>query len=136
MVGAAGEKPKTARQSRRQLSRAAFYINLWLGVITTVALITISITGILLNHKRALGLMPDVPHEPTAEFTASLPLERLAAAALEAAPQRARKDWKRGNAVDVSLIDRMDVRPRNGAGWRGIERDRSEIVRAWTVGHD
>jgi hypothetical protein len=99
---------------RRQVSRAAFYIHLWLGVLSTIALIAISITGILLNHKRGLGLMPDVPHEPTGEFTAAIPLDRLAYAALVAAPQAARGDWKEGDPVDNSLIDRMDVRPRNG----------------------
>ena len=99
---------------RRQLSRAAFYIHLWLGVLSTIALIAISITGILLNHKRGLGLMPDVPHEPTGEFTAALPIERLAYAALVAAPAAAKGDWKEDHAVDIGLIDRMDVRPRDG----------------------
>lgn len=103
-----------ATRRRRPLSRAAFYIHLWLGVLSTIALIAISITGILLNHKRGLGLMPDVPHEPTGAFTAALPMERLAYAALAAAPQAARGDWKEGDPVDIGLIDRMDVRPRNG----------------------
>ena len=62
---------------RRRLLRAGFYIHLWLGVLSTIALIAISITGILLNHKRGLGLMPDVPHQPTAPFAAALSLERL-----------------------------------------------------------
>jgi uncharacterized iron-regulated membrane protein len=96
------------------MSRGAFYIHLWLGVISTVALIAISVTGILLNHKRGLGLMPDVPHEPTAPFAASLPLEQLTQAALEAVPQAARGEWKPGEPVDPGLVDRMDVRPRNG----------------------
>lgn len=96
------------------MSRAAFYIHLWLGVLATIALIAISITGILLNHKRGLGLMPDVPHEPTGDFTAALSLERLAYAALVAAPESAKGDWKEGDPVDISLIDRMDARPRNG----------------------
>jgi hypothetical protein len=96
------------------MTRAAFYVHLWLGVIATVALISISVTGILLNHKRGLGLMPDVPHEPTAAFTTSLSLDRLAYAALVAAPREAKGDWREGQPVDISLIDRMDVRPRNG----------------------
>ena len=100
--------------SRRRFTRAVFYVHLWLGVIATVALVAISITGILLNHKRGLGLMPDVPHEPTAPFVAALPLERLAYMALDAAPAGSKKSWKRGDAVDIGLIDRMDVRPRNG----------------------
>ena len=99
---------------RKAMSRAAFYVHLWLGVLSTIALIAISITGILLNHKRGLGLMPDVPHEPTGEFAAALPMERLAYAALVAAPPGARGDWKEGDPVDISLIDRMDARPRNG----------------------
>ena len=96
------------------MTRAAFYIHLWLGVIATVALISISITGILLNHKRGLGLMPDVPHEPAGAFNTSLSLDRLAYAALVAAPREAKGDWQEGQPVDISLIDRMDARPRNG----------------------
>lgn len=102
------------RRPRRQLSRAAFYLHLWLGVLSTVALIAISITGILLNHKRGLGLMPEVEHAPTGDFASAIALERMAYAALAAAPAAARGDWKEGDAVDVGLIDRMDVRPRNG----------------------
>ena len=94
--------------------RPAYYIHLWLGVLVTVALVAISVTGILLNHKRGLGLMPDVEHEPTGGFGQSIALERLALAALEAAPQTARGGWKSGDPVDIDLIDRMDVRPRNG----------------------
>ncbi len=108
------QPPASAQRPRRRLSRAAFYIHLWLGVLSTVALIAISITGILLNHKRGLGLMPDVRHKPTGEFAGSIPLERLAHAALLAAPEAARGGWKDGEPVDVSVIDRMDVRPRNG----------------------
>ena len=82
--------------------------------MSTVSLIAIAITGILLNHKRGLGLMPDVPHEPTGAFAAALPLDRLASAALAAAPAASRPGWSVGDAVDIRQIDRMDVRPRNG----------------------
>lgn len=99
---------------RRRLSRISFYLHLWLGVIVTVALVAISVTGILLNHKRGLGLMPEVPHEPTAPFERAIPLERLAHAALMAAPDSARGGWTPGEPVDVRVIDRMDVRPRDG----------------------
>jgi hypothetical protein len=108
------QRTEAARRPRKQLSRAAYYIHLWLGVLGTVALVGISITGILLNHKRGLGLMPDVPHEPTAPFASAISLERMAYAALEAAPQESRGTWKSGDPVDVGLIDRMDVRPRDG----------------------
>ena len=107
-------RPTVRHTKRRKLSRAAFYIHLWLGVLSTIALIAISVTGILLNHKRGLGLMPDVAHEATGDFVAALPIERLAYAALVAAPAATKGDWKEGDAVDIGLIDRMDVRPRNG----------------------
>ena len=99
---------------RRRLSRISFYAHLWLGVVVTVALIAISVTGILLNHKRGLGLMPEVDHAPTAPFEQAIPLERLAHAAIMAVPDSARGGWNEGDPVDVRLIDRMDVRPRDG----------------------
>lgn len=91
---------------RQRLTRAAFYVHLWLGVIFTVVLTAISITGVLLNHKRGLGLMPDVPHEPTAQFGAALPLARLAEIGVAAVRPKA--------PFDLGFIDRMDVRPRDG----------------------
>lgn len=99
---------------RRRFSRIAFFVHLWLGVISTIALIAISITGILLNHKRGLGLMPDIAHEPTGEFVNAISVERWASAALAAAPPESRPGWSPGDSVNVALIDRMDVRPRNG----------------------
>lgn len=102
------------KQTRKRLSRVAFYLHLWLGVIATVSLIGISVTGILLNHKRGLGLMPEVAHEASAPFGEAITLERIAYAALEAAPAASRGEWKGGDPVDVNIIDRMDVRPRDG----------------------
>ena len=98
-----GHRPE---RRRHNLTRGAFYAHLWLGIVFTLALTAISITGILLNHKRGLGLMPDVPHEPTAAFEHALPLASLAEIALRAV----RPD----SAVDFAFIDRMDVRPRDG----------------------
>ena len=83
---------------RHQLTRTAFYVHLWLGVIFTVVLTAISITGILLNHKRGLGLMPDVAHEPTAAFATALPLAALAESGIKAVQPDA--------ALDIRLIDR------------------------------
>ena len=58
--------------------------------------------------------MADVAHEAPPALIASMSLDRLALAALQAAPQEAKKSWKSGDPVDVRLIDRMDVRPRDG----------------------
>lgn len=81
-----------------------FYTHLWLGVIATAILLVISITGVLLNHKRGLGLMPDVPHEASGAFENALPLASLAQAASAAA----------GADAAAAGIDRMDVRPGDG----------------------
>jgi hypothetical protein len=103
-----------AMPTRRRMSRVAFYTHLWLGVVSTIALISIAITGILLNHKRGLGLMPDVPHEPTGTFAGAISLERMAYAALTAAPEASRPGWTPSDSLNIALIDRMDVRPRDG----------------------
>lgn len=108
----AGRRRRAApARGQRPLTRAAFYGHLWLGVIFTTALLVIAVTGILLNHKRGLGLMPDVEHEPAGAFGAALPLERLAAIASDTV---ARAAGAAAAPFDVASIDRMDVRPRNG----------------------
>ncbi len=58
--------------------------------------------------------MPDVPYEATAPLSSAIPLDRIAYSALEAAPQLTRGTWKPGDSVNAALIDRMDVRPRDG----------------------
>lgn len=98
--------PRRPDRRKHKLTRGAFYAHLWLGVVFTVMLTAISVTGILLNHKRGLGLMPDVAHAPAAPFTDALPLSRLAAIALAAVPP--------GDSLDVGFVDRMDVRPGDG----------------------
>ena len=80
-----------------------FYSHLWMGVAATAILLVISVTGVLLNHKRGLGLMPDVPDAPAA-FANALPLPRLGELAAAAVPA----------AVADAGIDRMDVRPDAG----------------------
>jgi hypothetical protein len=89
-------------------------LHLWLGVVGTLALLSIAVTGVLLNHKRALGLMPEVAHETDAPLQASVSLDSLALAALAAVPPESRQGWASGSGVDPALIDRMDVRPRDG----------------------
>lgn len=90
---------------RKRASRIAFYAHLWLGVVFTAALLVISATGIMLNHKRGLGLMPDVAHEPTAPFAGALPLDSIASIALAATGR---------TQGTLREVDRMDVRPRDG----------------------
>ena len=102
------ESAPTKERRRHNLTRTAFYVHLWAGVILTIALTAISVTGILLNHKRGLGLMPEVEHAPSAPFAAALTLAQLADTAMRALPHTAR-------APDaLARVDRMDVRPRDG----------------------
>ena len=84
----------------RAVARWMFRLHLWLGVLCTTGVLVLCITGILLNHKRALGLMPDVPNVATGPLAGSLSIARLAALAGEAAP-----------AAAAAGVDRMDVRP-------------------------
>lgn len=81
-----------------------FHGHLWLGILTTAIVLLVSITGILLNHKRPLGLMPEVEHQPSGAFTGALPLAQLAGRAESAVSPE----------IAAAGIDRMDVRPRNG----------------------
>lgn len=101
-------EPAPVKERRRhRLTRSAFYVHLWAGVILTIALTAIAITGILLNHKRGLGLMPEGHHAPSAPFSAALPLAALADTALRVAPHL-------GDPDAATQVDRMDVRPRDG----------------------
>lgn len=108
------QSPPEPAGARRRWTRAAFYLHLWLGVVATLALLSISVTGVLLNHKRPLGLMPEVEHDGRAPLVASVSLDSLALAAFRAVPAEARGAWAEGAPVDPGAIDRMDVRPRDG----------------------
>jgi hypothetical protein len=98
---ATGRDPLTPRT--RTLARWMFHGHLWLGIALSGMVLILSISGILLNHKRALGLMPDVPHEPSGDFADALPLAELVRLADAAAP-----------AAGERGVDRLDVRPRSG----------------------
>jgi uncharacterized iron-regulated membrane protein len=81
-----------------------FHAHLWLGIATTGIVLVVCVTGILLNHKRPLGLMPDVPNPSPGALAASLPVAELAARAERAVPAE----------VAAAGIDRMDLRPGDG----------------------
>jgi uncharacterized iron-regulated membrane protein len=87
----------------RKLARWMFHGHLWLGIMLSGMLLLLSISGILLNHKQALGLMPDVRQDAQASFAEALPMAELVALADRAAPEAAAEG-----------VDRLDVRPRRG----------------------
>lgn len=88
-------------QGVRAWTKASYHVHLWGGVITALAVTVIAVTGVMLNHKRGLGLMPDVPG-PGGGLAGAPSLEALAAAATRALGDGA------------APIDRMDVRPDDG----------------------
>lgn len=98
--------------SGRGIARTMFYLHLWVGVPVTGLLLVISVTGMLLNHKKPLGLMPDPPGVTFNHMEGStpealggaLPLRDLVQAALDAYT---------GPESDPR-VDRMDVRPDKG----------------------
>jgi len=78
--------------------------HLWLGVLGSMALIVICITGILLNHKRPLGLIPEVEKPGAQPLVGALSLDEFAARAREAVAP----------GGEPPEVDRMDVRPSDG----------------------
>jgi len=102
LTSAAGSRPTT--RGPRRLARSFYYIHRWLGVGATALLVIIGITGVLLNHKKDLGLMPDVVHHPSGSFPDALSLAELKASAVRAA----------GQDVASAGVGRMDVRPSDG----------------------
>ena len=97
-------RPERVRAPGQLVQRAMFYGHLWVGVLFTVVLLVVSVTGIALNHKRGLGIMPDVAHESTAPLAAALPIAELADRARAAASLTA----------EQAPVERMDVRPDKG----------------------
>jgi uncharacterized iron-regulated membrane protein len=98
-----GPAPRPGDARWRSVARLMFHSHLWLGIAGTGILLIIAVTGILLNHKREFGLMPD-PAGAGSRIEDALPLATLVQLA-EAAV-----------AADVAAagVDRMDVRPRDG----------------------
>jgi len=74
-----------------------------MGVLATVLVATLAVTGILLNHKKILGYQPDPSNPGPAALAEARPLAWLA---------------ERARTQDAELaeapIDRMDVRPDDG----------------------
>lgn len=88
----------------RTLARWMFYSHLWIGVAATSILLVVSTSGVLLNHKRALGLMPDPSNESPQPLASALPLSILLEAAKSAVAP----------GIASMGVDRMDVRPKDG----------------------
>lgn len=106
----------------RTTARGFYWAHLWFGVLATFLTLVLAVTGIALNHKRGLGLMPD-PARPgpvalrdahtLADFErlARIALARELAAGVDAGSSPPEYVVASAQAVE---IDRMDVRPGHG----------------------
>lgn len=93
------------RTGQRRLARFFFYGHLWVGVLFTVLLLVIGVTGILLNHKVALGLMPEVENPAIDDVRNALPLSAIVD----------RSDTAiLAELGELPELDRIDVRLRSG----------------------
>lgn len=108
MQATGSTRPAVPDQRRRDRARAwawwMFHSHLWLGIVATAIVLVVSVTGVLLNHKRPLGLMPEVENQPAGSFAEALPLAELTRRAESAVAP----------AVAAAGVDRMDVRPGDG----------------------
>lgn len=83
------------------VSKYSRHVHTWGGVLTALLVTVIGVSGIMLNHKRGLGLMPEV-EGPGGGLVGALSLEALG-------------DLARAALDDPDTpIDRMDVRPDDG----------------------
>ena len=92
----------------RATAKAFYWTHLWVGAVVTLLTLLLAVTGIALNHKRGLGLMPD-PDRPGALALA----EALPLATLEDRARQALAGQEVAAAGSVP-VDRMDVRPGHG----------------------
>lgn len=111
----------------RTTARAFYWTHLWLGVVATLLTLVIAVTGIALNHKRGLGLMPDPDRPGAVELGEALSLDAFEARAREAL---------QASGADASVpVDRMDVRPGHGLiKVRFDDRDVTEVTLALADG--
>jgi uncharacterized iron-regulated membrane protein len=78
----------------------------WTGLILALFAIVISVTGIMLNHKRAIGIMIEPSHKPSAPLAEALPLAALLDRAIEA--------FAHPSYGTEKSVNRMDFRPGRG----------------------
>ncbi|MGQ0678912.1 MAG: PepSY-associated TM helix domain-containing protein [Actinomycetota bacterium] len=113
--GLAGGRPGTL------FTRANWWFHLVGGLAAAVFLVVLSVTGILLNHKRELGIMADPPtlpdHREEQSYT-PLGIDRMIESALAV----------RGAGFEVADVRSIDYRPKGYAKVRFTDNDHEVIV--------
>lgn len=57
----------------------------WVGLAVSIVMLALAVTGIMLNHKKSLGYMPDIEHEPSGAISQALPMEQVITIAIKTA---------------------------------------------------
>lgn len=93
----------------------------WIGIAVSIILLTLAVTGILLNHKKKMGYMPEVEHEASGQISQGLPIEKVAMIAITASDSK--------DIQSVKDIDRIDYRTKNmSAKVRFKDSENTEVI--------
>jgi uncharacterized iron-regulated membrane protein len=135
LPGSAGRRRSVAAgvlgAVRRVATLTVLRSHLWFGLVTAIAVIVVSVTGILLNHRERLGLWDRPVHESAGRIEDAKSLRELLVLGITAAHAEgvvARDIF--GNQVDTTRqVARMMYRPgRNQASIRIAEPRHTEAV--------
>lgn len=126
---------------RRARGRFVQRLHVWLGLVTAVGVVVVSLTGIALNHRESLGLGREGPPtvEGTGEPAAVLPLYELLVRASRAADDAGVRivtlDSTHERANNPGDVNRVQLRPGTAtAQVRFNDRRHTEVVLDWSTG--
>lgn len=77
----------------------------WLGLAISIVILALAVTGVMLNHKKSLGYMPDIEHKASGQISQGLPIENIVMIAIKAADNK--------DINTLKDIDRIDYRTKN-----------------------
>jgi uncharacterized iron-regulated membrane protein len=116
-------------------------LHVWLGLVSAVGVVVVSLTGIMLNHRESLGLGHEGPPtvEGTGEPPAVLPLYdllvRAARAADDAGVRIVTLDSTHERPNNPGDVNRVQLRPSTAtAQVRFNDRRNTEFVLDWSTG--
>lgn len=101
------EKKQTKNLDQKLIRFNRFNRNLhkWVGLAISIFILTLAVTGIMLNHKKSMGYMPDVKHEATGDISQSMDVEKMVKISIKAANNK--------DITTVKDIDRIDYRTKD-----------------------
>jgi uncharacterized iron-regulated membrane protein len=113
--------PARAIKRKRSFFHLNRSIHKWIGIAVSIILLALAVTGILLNHKKEMGYMPDIEHEASGQISQGLPIEEVAMIAIKASGNK--------DIDSVTDIDRIDYRTKNmSAKVRFKDSENTEVI--------